>query len=85
MLKTLKGILKTGDATVKYPFAPIEQAPDVRGKPEHDALRCLRGMRYGVSAECDSNGIEQRSGYCYVDDQLRQVHFLRSVRRGLPG
>lgn len=41
MLKTLREILKTGDATVKYPFAPIQQAKDVRGKPEHDAVRCV--------------------------------------------
>lgn len=56
MLKTLKGIFKTGDATVKYPFAPIEQAPDVRGKPEHDALKCIACAACAVA--CPPNAIQ---------------------------
>lgn len=55
MLKTLKGIFKTGDATVKYPFAPIEQAPDVRGKPEHDAERCIACA--ACASACPPNAI----------------------------
>lgn len=34
MIKLLKTILKTGDVTAKYPFAPFEVAEDFRGKPE---------------------------------------------------
>ncbi|WP_139651703.1 formate hydrogenlyase complex iron-sulfur subunit [Raoultibacter phocaeensis] len=58
MLKTLKGILKTGDATVKYPFAPIEQAPDVRGKPEHDAVRCIACA--ACATACPPNAIQMK-------------------------
>ena len=49
MLKTLKGILKTGDATVKYPFAPIEQAPSMMrcvALLARHALRRVRRMRF---------------------------------------
>lgn len=59
MLKTLRGILKTGDATVKYPFAPIEQAPDVRGKPEHDALKCIACAACAVA--CPPNAIQMKA------------------------
>ena len=58
MLKTLKGILKTGDATVRYPFAPIEQAPDVRGKPEHDAPNCIACAACAVA--CPPNAIQMK-------------------------
>ena len=56
MLKTLIGILKTGDATVKYPFAPLEQVADVRGKPEHDALGCIACAACAVA--CPPNAIQ---------------------------
>ena len=41
MLKLLKEILRTGEATVQYPFAPYEVSKDFRGKPEHDAEKCI--------------------------------------------
>lgn len=41
MLKLLKEVLKTGEATLAYPFQPIEQMPGFRGKPHHDAQRCI--------------------------------------------
>jgi formate hydrogenlyase subunit 6/NADH:ubiquinone oxidoreductase subunit I len=41
MFKLLKTVLKTGDATEKYPFAPYEVAKDFRGKPELDANQCI--------------------------------------------
>ncbi|MDR2035067.1 MAG: 4Fe-4S dicluster domain-containing protein [Coriobacteriales bacterium] len=41
MLKTIKEVLRVGDATVKYPFAPIERPRDARGKPEHDSVKCF--------------------------------------------
>ena len=41
MLKLLKEILRTGNATVQYPFAPYEASKDFRGKPEHDAEKCI--------------------------------------------
>lgn len=41
MLKLIKEILKTGEATLEYPFQPVEQMPGFRGKPQHDAERCI--------------------------------------------
>jgi formate hydrogenlyase subunit 6/NADH:ubiquinone oxidoreductase subunit I len=41
MLKLLKELLRTGDATVKYPFAPLPVKPGVRGKPEFAGQRCI--------------------------------------------
>lgn len=56
MFKTLKNILKTGDATVKYPFAPLETTPDMRGKPEHDSLKCIACAACAVA--CPPNAIQ---------------------------
>lgn len=41
MLKLLKTILRAGEPTVKYPFAPLEVCPGFRGKPELDPLQCI--------------------------------------------
>jgi formate hydrogenlyase subunit 6/NADH:ubiquinone oxidoreductase subunit I len=41
MLKLFKEILRTGQATLPYPFEPIEQMPGFRGKPQHDPERCI--------------------------------------------
>ncbi|MGF1870749.1 formate hydrogenlyase complex iron-sulfur subunit [Photobacterium indicum] len=41
MFKLLKTVIKTGEATTKYPFAPLEISDDFRGKPELDANQCL--------------------------------------------
>lgn len=59
MLKTLRNILKTGDATVKYPFAPLETTPGMRGKPEHDLEACIACAACAVA--CPPNAIQMRS------------------------
>jgi hydrogenase-4 component H len=41
MLKLLKEVLKVGQATLPYPFAPVELAPGFRGKPEYDPQQCI--------------------------------------------
>ena len=41
MLKLFREILRTGEATHKYPFAPAELAKDFRGKPEHNPELCI--------------------------------------------
>ena len=41
MLKLLKEVLKVGEATLPYPFEPIEVMPGFRGKPHHDPERCI--------------------------------------------
>jgi hydrogenase-4 component H len=41
MFKLLKIIARTGEATEKYPFAPLPVSPGFRGKPEYDAEQCI--------------------------------------------
>ena len=41
MLKLFREILRVGEATLPYPFEPIEQMPGFRGKPHHDPERCI--------------------------------------------
>ena len=41
MFKLLKEVFRTGTATVRYPFAPLEVSPHFRGKPEFDPERCI--------------------------------------------
>lgn len=56
MLKTIKEILRTGDATVKYPFAPLDRPKDARGKPEHDPQACIACAACAVA--CPPNAIQ---------------------------
>ncbi|WP_374512243.1 hydrogenase 4 subunit H [Niveibacterium sp.] len=41
MFKLLKIIRKAGEATEKYPFAPMPVSPGFRGKPEFTAEQCI--------------------------------------------
>ena len=41
MLKLLREVLKTGEATVGYPFQPVELADGFRGRPKHDPALCI--------------------------------------------
>jgi len=41
VLKLIKEVLKVGQATVPYPFVPVEVPPGFRGKPEYDPEQCI--------------------------------------------
>ncbi len=41
VLKLIKEVLRVGQATVLYPFVPVEVAPGFRGKPEYDPTQCI--------------------------------------------
>jgi hydrogenase-4 component H len=41
MLKLIREVLRTGEATLPYPFEPIEVMPGFRGKPHHDPEQCI--------------------------------------------
>lgn len=41
MLKLLKKVFEVGEATLKYPFAPVEVAPGFRGKPVYNFQSCI--------------------------------------------
>ncbi|NMP28903.1 4Fe-4S dicluster domain-containing protein [Rahnella sp. SAP-1] len=55
MLKLIKKVLKQGPATVAYPAAPLDLAPNFRGKPQYDAQQCIA---CGACANaCPSNAL----------------------------
>lgn len=41
MFKLLREVLRVGQATLPYPFQPIEVADGFRGRPKHDPERCI--------------------------------------------
>ena len=55
MFKLLKEIFRTGEATVKYPFAPIPVEKDMRGKPEHTPEQCIACAACTIA--CPANAI----------------------------
>jgi hydrogenase-4 component H len=55
MLKLFKTILKAGEATVKYPFAPVPVSDNFRGKPEHKPEQCIACAACTVA--CPANAL----------------------------
>ena len=59
MLKLWKMARQAGDSTVAYPAAPFETNKDMRGKPEHDAVRCIACGACAVA--CPANAIRMET------------------------
>ncbi|GAB2894207.1 hydrogenase 4 subunit H [Uliginosibacterium flavum] len=59
MFKLLKIISKAGEATEKYPFAPMPISPGFRGKPEYKAEQCI-ACAACVTA-CPPNALSMRT------------------------
>lgn len=55
MLKLLREVLRVGEATHKYPFAPAEVCTDFRGKPEHNPALCIACAACTVA--CPANAL----------------------------
>jgi hydrogenase-4 component H len=55
VLKLIKEVLRVGEATVPYPFVPVELAPGFRGKPHHDPELCMACGACAVA--CPSNAL----------------------------
>lgn len=55
MLKFLKKMVQTGEATVQYPFAPHPMFDDARGKPQHTRDKCIACAACAVA--CPPNAI----------------------------
>jgi hydrogenase-4 component H len=53
--KLLQEVLKVGEATTRYPFAPADISPGFRGKPEHDPRLCIACAACAVA--CPSNAL----------------------------
>lgn len=73
MLQILKTALKTGEATVQYPFAPLQLSQDMRGKPEHTPEQCIACSACAIA--CPSNAI-----CMHVD--LDSAHFVWEIDYG---
>ena len=58
MFKTIKEILRTGDATIQYPAAPIHQYDHYRGKPEHNLKDCIACGACAIA--CPPNAIQMK-------------------------
>ncbi len=55
VLKLIKVILKVGEATLPYPFEPVELATGFRGKPQHNSELCIACAACAVA--CPSNAL----------------------------
>lgn len=55
MFKLFKEIGKTGDATIGYPFQPLEMPDGFRGKPEHNEKLCIACAACAIA--CPANAI----------------------------
>ena len=56
MFKPIKEMTRVGNATTKYPFAPLERPEGARGKPEHDSANCIACAACAVA--CPPNAIQ---------------------------
>lgn len=55
MFKLLKEVFRTGEATVRYPFAPLPASPNFRGKPHYDPEQCIACA--ACTIVCPSNAL----------------------------
>ncbi len=59
VLKLFREIWKTGEATVPYPFVPVETMPGFRGKPEHDPKLCIACAACAIA--CPPNALSLKT------------------------
>lgn len=76
MFKLLKEVFRTGEATVRYPFAPLEVDKDFRGKPEHIPEQCIACAACAVA--CPANAIQMENN---LEDRTRtwSISFGRCI------
>jgi hydrogenase-4 component H len=55
VLKLIKEVLRVGEATLPYPFEPVELMPGFRGKPHHDPELCIACAACAIA--CPSNAL----------------------------
>lgn len=58
MLKTIKEVLRTGNATTGYPFESLHQHEHYRGKPVHDVADCIACAACAIA--CPPNAIQMK-------------------------
>jgi hydrogenase-4 component H len=57
--KLLKEVMRVGEATVLYPFVPVEVTPGFRGKPQHDPELCIACAACAVA--CPPNALTMQT------------------------
>jgi hydrogenase-4 component H len=55
VLKLLREVFRVGEATVQYPFAPLDVTPGFRGRPQYDPDLCI--VCAACALACPSNAI----------------------------
>jgi hydrogenase-4 component H len=76
MFDWIKTALKAGNATVKYPFAPLEAVPDTRGKPQHNYLDCIACA--ACATACPPNAIQMRLDLAQ-DAYIWEINYGRCI------
>lgn len=66
MLKLWKTIIRAGEVTVKYPFAPLDVCPGFRGKPELNPEQCIACG--ACTTACPANALTMET---HPDDNAR--------------
>ncbi len=59
VFKLIKEVLKVGQATIAYPFAPVELPPGFRGKPEYNPEQCIACAACTIA--CPSNALSMEN------------------------
>lgn len=59
MFKLLKEVFRTGNVTVRYPFAPLPAGPGFRGKPQYNPERCIACAACTIA--CPSNALSMET------------------------
>ncbi|MFZ5911409.1 MAG: formate hydrogenlyase complex iron-sulfur subunit [Chloroflexota bacterium] len=58
VLKLIKEVLRVGEATHPYPFAPVDLAPGFRGKPEYNPEQCIACAACTIACPPNALGME---------------------------
>ncbi len=59
VLKLIRDVIRVGEATVPYPFVPVEVAPGFRGKPEYNPEQCVACAACTIA--CPSNALSMET------------------------
>jgi hydrogenase-4 component H len=59
VLKLIREVIRVGEATVLYPFVPVEVAPGFRGKPQYDPELCIACAACTIA--CPSNALTMQT------------------------
>ncbi|MDE2183717.1 MAG: formate dehydrogenase subunit alpha [Alphaproteobacteria bacterium] len=76
MFKLLKEVFRTGNATVRYPFAPLPATPNFRGKPQFDPERCIACGACAIA--CPANALSMATDIA-AGERIWEICFGRCI------